>query len=307
MSDIEERLRTALAARAELVRHEDLALDPVLRQAAPAPARWRRPAAVLLVAATVAIAAAVPVVLLARGDDDEPPVVDDPTTAPTTATTSAPPPSTHWWEQHPDGLPQTWGGTDGNPRSWREGDVDADGSTDQVRISGSEGFVDLQVELGDGRSLTTPLAGPTAALQPLATLDGGAGAVIPVAVSEGAAGTTYTTWHVYLVRDGEIVEATVAGGELGPVLGSQVSNLTEAEGGHDTWRTWVDASVGIVTMSYDDQGTPVTDPGFPGAAATVYRNTFYRWTLDGTTLVASHLGQGCTVRDDDAVTACPPN
>lgn len=208
-----------------------------------------------------------------------------------------------WWEQHPEGLPDSWSDALGvAPGTWLEGDVDGDGATDQVRTTGSEGNVSLQVELADGGSLTTPLAGPSAVLEPLVTLDGSEQAAVPVAESEGAAGTTYTTWHLYLVRDGELVEATVPGT---PTFGSQTTNLSEEEGGTDSWRTWVDPSGVLVTMSYDDQGTAIDDPAYPGTAAKVYRNTFFGWSLDDTTLVASELGQGCTVRADTAVTACP--
>ncbi|MEZ0577960.1 hypothetical protein [Nocardioides sp. MH1] len=292
MNDIETRLRDALAARAELVRPEEL--RPTTPVVDPPPA-WRRPGPLLLVAAAAALVVAVPVTLMTvRGGDDEVPDATD-------TTTSAPLP-THWWERHPDGLPDAWAQDQGvEAGTWLDGDLDGDGTSDQVRLSGSEGSVSLQLEAG-GRSLTTPVVGPVSKVGPLTTIEGSDTVVIPVAESEGAAGTTYTTWHLYLVRDGQVVEAAAPGS---PMFGSQTSNLTEAEGGTDTWRTWVDQSGGIVTMSYDDDGTRITDNAYPGSARKVYRNTFYRWSLDGTDLVATRIGQGCTVRDDTTITACP--
>lgn len=77
MSHIEERLRTALNARAELVRPEDLTLDPVYEPGPPPTGSWRqRPSRFLLVAAVVVIVVALPLVALALigpdGDDQDP-------------------------------------------------------------------------------------------------------------------------------------------------------------------------------------------------------------------------------------------
>jgi hypothetical protein len=297
MNDIETRLRDALTARAELVRPEDL--RPTTPVPAPPPA-WRRPGPLLLVAASVALLVAVPVGLMTLGDDggDAPEVTDPTTSAP------QPPPPAHWWERHPDGLPHSWEQGQGvEAGTWLDGDLDGDGNPDQVRLSGSEGNVSLQVVYADGDGPDPVALDPgAAAIGPLTTMDGSDTLVIPVEASEGAAGTTYSTWQLFLVRDGEIVEATPPDQ---PMFGSQTSNLTEAEGGTDTWRTWVDPSGGILTMSYDDQGAPIKDAGYPGAATKVYRNTFYRWSLDGTTLVATEIGTGCTVHDDTAITGCP--
>lgn len=294
MSDVETRLRDALAARAELVRPEDL--RPTTPVAAPPP-MWRRPGPLLLVAASVALLVAVPVGLMTLGDGgDDTPEVTDPTT-------SAPQP-THWWEQHPDGLPDNWEqGQVAEAGTWLDGDLDGDGTSDQVRLSGSEGNVSLQVVLGTGASPDPVALAPQAVtIGPLTTLEGSDTLVIPVQGSDGAAGTTYSEWFLYLVRDGQVVEATAPGD---PMFGGQTSNLTEADGGTDTWRTFVDPSGGIVTMSYDDQGSPIKDAGYPGSATKVYRNTFYRWSLDGATLVATEIGKGCTVHDDTTITACP--
>lgn len=304
MNDIETRLRDALAARAELVRPEDL--RPTTPVADPPPA-WRRPGPLLLVAASVALLVGVPVGVIALGDrGSDTPDVSDTTTQPTqpTSPTSAPTPPAQWWEQHPDGLPDAWEQGQGTePGTWLDGDLDGDGTSDQVRLSGSEGNMSLQVTLGNGDEPDPVAVNPEAVtIGPLTTLDGSDTLVIPVQGASGAAGTTYADWQLFLVRDGQLVEATAPGD---PTFGSQTSNLTEAEGGTDTWRTWVDPSGGIVTMSYDDQGTPIRDTGYTGVGDKVYRNTFYRWSLDGTTLVATEIGQGCTVHDDTPITACP--
>lgn len=299
MNDIETRLRDALTARADLVQPEQLT------SAAPIadfrPPWWHRSGPLLAMAAVAVLVIAVPFLALAltggenkAGDRDD---FASNSPAPTSSTPQA------WYDQHPDGLPETWSEQQGvDAGEWLEGDLDGDGTLDQVRISGSEGNASLQVEAG-GDSLTTPVeAGPNVTLGPLTEIEGSDTMVIPVAAFQGAAGTTYTTFHLYLVRDGELVEASVP---ESPTFGSQTSNLTEADGGRDTWRTWVDPAGGIFTMKYDDAGTPITDDGYPGRGAFVYRNTFYRWTLDGTTLTATEIGQGCTVKPETTVYGCP--
>jgi hypothetical protein len=297
MSDIETRLSDALTARADLVQAEQVSpAAPVADFRAP---WWRRTGPLLAVAAVAVLVIAAPFVAQQVSDGEKKSGDGDHSAA------TDPHPTTpdYWFFQHPDGLPQRWNDVVGvEAGAWVPGDFDGDGRTDRARLSGSEGNTSLQVEMGE-KSLTTPVeGGPNTTLAWPTTIEGSDTAVFPVVVGEGAAGTSYQTWHVYLIRGGRLVEASAPDV---PFFGSQVSNLTEDEGGRDTWRTWAQPRNDLFTMRYDDRGTPITDPGYPGPGDIVYRNTFYRWVLDGTQLTAIEIGEGCTVRSVGGVTGCP--
>jgi hypothetical protein len=79
MSEIEDRLRSALNARAELVRPEDLSLNPVYEPEEPEVGHWwQRPGSFLFVAAVAVIVIALPLLALAAagpGDNDRDPSI----------------------------------------------------------------------------------------------------------------------------------------------------------------------------------------------------------------------------------------
>ncbi len=87
---------------------------------------------------------------------------------------------------------------------------------------------------------------------------------------------------------GDLVELGTA--PLGPSFGSQYSNLTPAEGGHPTLRTWRPDEGSLYGMDYLDQAQV---EGPDGATVWVYLVRVRSWYVDGSLLRATTLGQGC--------------
>jgi hypothetical protein len=119
MTDVEQRLRNALNARAELVQPEDLNLNPVLEPPEPEVGRWwQHPSAYLLVAAVAVIVIALPLLALAAtnpgGKSRDPGPAESPTNTETM--------------------------TDPTPIEVDQdtADVDGDGTPDQIRVLSTE-------------------------------------------------------------------------------------------------------------------------------------------------------------------------
>ena len=186
-----------------------------------------------------------------------------------------------WWEETVSGLPSSWvpeGSTDGFAA-----DVDGDGADDSVSLAGSQ----LRIDTGDG-GLTAAVDGPNPTLEGAVVLDGRTAPVIVGHTTEGAAGTTYVSWFAYAVIGGELTELGTA--PLGPAFGSRYSNLTPAEGGHPTLRTWRPDAGSLFGMDYLDRAQV---EGPEGTTVWVYLVRVRSWYVDGTLLRATTLGQGC--------------
>jgi hypothetical protein len=188
-----------------------------------------------------------------------------------------------WWAEAVSGLPSAWG-AEGRSADGFPADVNADGDEDDVSLAGGE----LSVDLGD-RQLTATVDGPNPTLEGSVVLDGRAAPVIVGHTTEGAAGTTYVSWFAYAAIGGELVELGTA--PLGPAFGSQYSNLTPAEGGHPTLRTWRPDEGALYGMDYLDRAQ-VEGPA--GETVWVYRVRVRSWYVDGALLRATTLGQACT-------------
>jgi hypothetical protein len=200
-----------------------------------------------------------------------------------------------WWEETVAGLPSSWA-TEGGSSGPFSADIDGDGAADDVAFSGGE----LRVDTGDGQ-LSAPVDGPNPSVEGVVLLDGRAAPVIVGHTTEGAAGTTYASWFAYAVIGGDLVELDTA--PLGPAFGSQFSNLTTAEGGHPTLRTWRPDEGGLYGMDYLDRAQA---EGPDGSTTWVYRVRVRSWYVDGTLLRATTLGQGCVAPTvGNQFTACP--
>ena len=119
MSDVEQRLRDALNARAELVQPEDLNLNPVFEPSEPEDGPWwRHPGAYLFMAAVAVIVIGLPLLALAATgpEGDKEPVA--PATNPTNTGTMTDP--------APIQVDQD------------TADVDGDGTDDQIRVLGPQ-------------------------------------------------------------------------------------------------------------------------------------------------------------------------
>lgn len=199
-----------------------------------------------------------------------------------------------WWEEAAEGLPATWaaeGGTGGFSV-----DADGDGTQDAVSVTGGQ----LRVDVGD-EQLTTTVDGPSPTLEGAVVLDGRALPVVVGHTAEGAAGTTHVSWFAYAVIGGELVELDTA--PLGPVLGSQYSNLTPAEGGHPTVRTWRPDGGSLFGMDYLGRAQV---EGPDGVDVWAYRVRVRSWYVDGTYLRATTLGQGCVAPElGNQFSGCP--
>lgn len=302
MTDIETRLREALSARAELIAPESLARQaPVPEPPAP---WWRRPGPALLAAAAVLLVCVPGGVLLATSGDDPEPTPAPPASSTPPSTPGETPTQSDQPDVRPDGLPRTWGtAPEPDPGASWVGDYDGDGADDRASATAATG---LTVETADG-TLTAPVEGAVVSIGGVVTLAGSPTPVITVQAREGAAGTTYIAWHLFVVRDGDLVELEPLGDN--PFLGNQLSNLTEAEGGRDAWETWETPAVSgpgqIYTMGYLDSGTTVPDGAYPGGGDLLFHAGFYRWVVDGDGVRAVRLGEACVVPPSTAVYDCP--
>lgn len=187
-----------------------------------------------------------------------------------------------WWEETVAGLPSSWAAEGGASGSFIA-DFDADGGEDSVLLNGSQLRVNIEEE-----QLTATVDGPNPTLEGVVLLDGRSGSVVVGHTTEGAAGTTYVSWFAYAVIGGELVELGTA--PLGPAFGSQYSNLTPAEGGHPTLRTWRADGSSVYGMDYLDRAQV---EGPDGATVWAYRVRVRSWYVDGTLLRATTLGQAC--------------
>jgi len=186
-----------------------------------------------------------------------------------------------WWEQTVEGLPSAW--VPEGATGALSADIDADGEVDSVSLTGGQ----LEVDLGSQQLMAT-VDGPNPTLEGVVVLDGRTAPVIVGHTTEGAAGTTYVSWFGYAVIGGDLVELGTA--PLGPSFGSQYSNLTPAEGGHPTLRTWRPDEGSLYGMDYLDQAQV---EGPDGATVWVYLVRVRSWYVDGSLLRATTLGQGC--------------
>ena len=288
MSDIETRLREALTARAELVRPEDLTRGTP--ESEPRLPWWRHPGTYLVAAARIAVATVSAVALVVGSSDQAGRRPDlthspSPTPTPTTAATVTIPDS---WDR----APQPPAG-----KQW-SADVDGDGQPDQVTVTDGTA---LSVTTANG-SLGTSVEGAEVSVGGLVTLPGSATPVITVQAGDGAAGTVYTQWHLFVVRDGKLVELRAP---RSPYFGNQESDVT----GLATYETWLTTDTGapgeIFTMQYVDQGTQVDGSAYPGSGDTAYRVRVWHWAVDGTALRPESLGEACVVPPSRAIVDCP--
>ena len=187
-----------------------------------------------------------------------------------------------WWEQAAEGLPSAWASEGGMTGGFIT-EIDGAPGEDSVVLDGNQ----LRVNIGE-RQLTSTVDGPNPELEGVVQLDGRSAPVIVGHTTEGAAGTTYVSWFAYALVGGELVELDTA--PLGPAFASQYSNLTPAEGGHPTARTWRPDESSLFGMDYLDRAQV---EGPEGAAVWVYLARVRSWYVDGTLLRATTLGQGC--------------
>lgn len=187
------------------------------------------------------------------------------------------PPVEQWWEQHPEGLPSTWG-LEGELAGSSTADIDGDGTAgDTASIAGSE----VRVDTGDS-VLTESVEGANPELEGVVRLAGLSTPAVVGHTTERAAGTTYVTWFAYAVVDGELVELTKA--PLGPKFMSQYSNLSPAEGGHPTVRTWLAGDNALHGMDYLDRRLV---QGPDDVEVWAYEVRVRSWYVDGLTLRAT--------------------
>ena len=195
MSDIEQRLRSALEARAALVQPEDLRLNPVLEPAEPETGPWwQRPGAYLFVAAVAVIVIALPLLALASTVDRE--GKQDPDQFSTTPTD-----------------PPTM--TDPVPMEVDSGaaDVDGDGTDDPVRVVelevvGSRPRDGIEVDLsstGETVSYRYPRLG-TLELAESADVDGRLGREVFAVLEPTSRDLHRSAPSVISLRDGELTE-----------------------------------------------------------------------------------------------------
>lgn len=194
MSDIEQRLRDALDARAELVRPEDLNLNPVLEPPEPeAGPWWQRPSAYLFIAAVAVIVIALPLLALAvtspDGDNDPHGPATDPTG---TSTMTDPAPVLVDRDN---------------------ADVDGDGTLDQVRLMSLEApdavvpDFEIDVELSASGETVVYSIGESRDVRLGATvnLDGRRGEEIVAALEPETVDLHRAVPVVVSLRDGELV------------------------------------------------------------------------------------------------------
>jgi hypothetical protein len=173
---LEYRLTAALHARAELVQPEDIE-HAALRPAVSRPL-WRRPAVVGLVAAAAAAVAIAAVVVPLSSRDDQP--VDRPLHF------------DHHWPPSPH-HPQP-----SQKLSNRlSGDVDGDGSPDQVRLTGHALTVTLAADPGHPRTTSVPDAGGLVGLADI----GGAGRSVLVSTNDLGTGAE---WQAFDLQRGRL-------------------------------------------------------------------------------------------------------
>ncbi len=199
---LEDRLTAALHARAELVQPEDIE-HPRLRPAAQK-SPWRRPAVVgLAAAAAAAVAVGVIVVPLTSHDG---------------STVHQPLQINHHWPPSPD-HPQP-----SQKLSDRlSGDVDGDGSPDQVRLSGSTLTVTLAADPGRPLSALVDHARGLAGLAGV----GGAGRAVFVATDGLVQGHE---WQAMAIRNGHLKFVPL---QEGPTEGS----ISVVPGYRTSWLT----------------------------------------------------------------------
>ncbi|WP_322937728.1 hypothetical protein [Nocardioides bizhenqiangii] len=194
MSDIELRLRDALAARAELVRPEDLTLAPDLEPGEPEPgAWWQRPSGYLLVAAIAVIVVVLPLLALAAIDPDGEKSPSDPATDPSGTFTMTDPVRTLVAQD--------------------KADVDGDSALDDVRVMSLEEpdavlpDFDVEVELSaSGESVSYQVGqARDVKIGATANLDGREGEEIVLALDADTVDLHRAQPLVVSLRDGELV------------------------------------------------------------------------------------------------------
>lgn len=196
MSDIEQRLRSALEARAALVQPEDLTLNPVLEPTEPETGPWwQRPGSYLFVAAVALIVIALPLLALANTmDDDGKRDEDQVAPSPTDPTTM----------------------TDPVPMEIDKGaaDVDGDGTKDSIRVveldSGAEPRPRSAIEVdlsstGETVSYRYPRLG-TLELAEAADVDGRRGLEVFAVLEPTSKDLHRSAPSVISLRDGELTE-----------------------------------------------------------------------------------------------------
>jgi len=193
MNDVEQRLRSALNARAELVQPEDLNLDPVLEPSEPDPTPWwRHPSAYLFVAAVLVILIALPLLALAATNPDGGKEPLQPANSSDSETMTDPVPA---------------------PFDQAGAEVDGDGIPDRVRVMSAEApdavLADywITVDLTEsGKTATYDLGRATAVkLGATSNLDGRRGEEIVVAVDPETVDLHRAAPVVISLRDGELV------------------------------------------------------------------------------------------------------
>lgn len=275
MTTIEDRLTTALHARADLVAPEDLRPPAFPEVGSPGPRRWVYAA----VAAACAAAIAVPFALTRDGDgthEGVPPISEGPTPTETPTPTGTPSPdrSSFSLAEQPDQI-QVGG-------SWQ---VDLDGGgPDTVTLDGpvgrdqyEDGEVRLTVATTSGGTVSVPLP---ASYYLFVNEDPIVTSGVP-ALLVGSSGGDQATYRVFALREGALVE-------LVPTMGDP--RLASFEGGATWQRTQVTTDGRLVTL----QGTLDGGPEIARA---------WQWLPGDQTLTAADLGNYC--RADGAVAWTP--
>ncbi|KAA1428443.1 hypothetical protein [Nocardioides antri] len=191
-----------------------------------------------------------------------------------------------WWTLPADGLPSAWG-VEGGFAGGFVSDIDGDGQAqDSVSIADGPDGAELVVGTGSQQH-RAPIDGPNPKLEGVVHLNGLATPVVLVHSTEGATSTTYVSWAAYAFVDGDL--ARISTTPLGPSFASQYSKLTPAEGGHPVVRTWLVGDNGLYGMDYLDR----RQVEGPGGEVWAYRVRVRSWYVDGRTIRAVTLGQGC--------------
>lgn len=226
------------------------------------------------------------------GQVEDPDATDDPSVDP--------PAVDQWWDQHPDGLPASWG-VETSGAGGFSGDLDGDGTSDFVEIAAPDTGLEVRVTLAGGDRLTAPIEGANPLLEGLVRLDGLGTPVVVGHTTEGAAGTTYVTWFAYAVVGGELVELGTA--PLGPSFASIYSNLPPSDGGHPTVRTWLAGDGALHGMDYLARKYV---EGPDGTDIWAYQVRVRTWFVEGTTLRATVPVIGCVAPEiGQEFYACP--
>lgn len=204
-----------------------------------------------------------------------------------------------WWEQTPDGLPSSYGLVTGTPAL--SADADGDGADETVSVDETDTGSELVVE-DVGQTTKTPLPADAPLVEAVASLPGSSAPVIAVSTQDGFAGDgqieTEYGWAFYTYDGGRLTQLRVDGS---PLPTGQVDDTGQPR----LITTWL-AGDRLYTMEYLDDGTrTTTHPDHPDGL-TVFEVRVHEWSVSGSSLQSTVLGDGCvTDLVDRLLTACP--